>query len=114
MILNENIKDRVYAILAERRQKARVAAQHRWEEITLEIPEIASLKSELNQTSVRLSKIVLSRSANVSQALENKGWFSATKFRAFFMYHDHGCRTNMRASAVFPDRVVSVILYSPF
>ncbi len=70
MILNENIKDRVYAILAERRQKARVAAQHRWEEIALDIPEIASLKAELNQTSVRLSKIILSRSANVAQALE--------------------------------------------
>lgn len=70
MILNENIKDRVYDILAERRQKARVAAQHRWEEIALDIPEIASLKAELNQTSVRLSKIILSRSANVTQALE--------------------------------------------
>ncbi len=69
MILNENINDRAYAVLAERRQKARVAAQHRWEQIALEIPEIASLKAELNQTSVRLSKIVLSHFADTSQAL---------------------------------------------
>ena len=94
MILNENIKDRVYAILAERRQKARVAAQHRWEEIGLDIPEIASLKAELNQTSVRLSKIVLSRSASVAQALEqlrDSNLAAQAQIRELLTAHGYPC-----------------------
>lgn len=51
-------------------------------------------KSELNQTSVRLSKIVLSRSANVSQALEqlrDSNLAAQSQIRELLTAHGYPC-----------------------
>ena len=61
--------EKANAVLADRRQNARVAAQRHWEEISLQLPEIAALRAELNSTSIRLSRLILNRPENFAQAL---------------------------------------------
>lgn len=64
-----NATEKAFALLAQRRQNARVTAQRHQEEIAILIPEIVSLQAELNQTSIRLSKLVLERPDHFSEAL---------------------------------------------
>ena len=63
------IIEKANAVLADRRQNARVEIQHHWEEISHKVPEISVLRAKLNSTSIRLSRLILNRSENFAEAL---------------------------------------------
>ena len=64
------IVEKANAVLAQRRQAARVAAKRHWEEISVAVPEVAALRETLNTTSIRLSRLILSRPADFAEALD--------------------------------------------
>lgn len=68
--MRNEILDKALKILEQRRLRAEVECNARVDEINLKIPQVTDIRKELALTSIRLSKLILSKEKDITNGIE--------------------------------------------
>jgi len=68
--MRKDILDKALKILEQRRLRAEIECSKREDEIHSKIPQVSAIRNELALTSIRLSKLILSREKDIKSGIE--------------------------------------------